>query len=144
MRNRYTKGLLQRKSPNLQISGRLPLSSRVSDCLATPLALTSSWKSKGAARRIVKDKGSGLIKPVETHLFVNMFRGRTECDVLLPTSAFIRSHHDDGLSPTMRALACFLQLGTPGQATHSSNRRMISMSLHPNRMREPHNMKGKP
>src|SRR5579864_4679535 len=40
--------------------------SRVSDCLATPLALASSWKSKGAARRIVKDKGSGLIKPIET------------------------------------------------------------------------------
>jgi len=39
----------------------------VSDCLATPLALASSWKSKGAARRIVKDKGSGLIKPIETH-----------------------------------------------------------------------------
>src|SRR5271154_4854012 len=58
--------------------------------------------------------------------------------------AFIRSHHDDGLSPTMRALACFLQLGTPGQAAHSSNRRVISMSLHPNRMREPHNMKGTP
>ncbi len=30
------------------------------------------------------------------------------------------------------------------QAAHSSNRRMISMSLHPNRMREPHNMKGTP
>ena len=44
-----------------------PLSSRVSDCLATPLALASSWKSKGAARRIVKDKGSGLIKSIETH-----------------------------------------------------------------------------
>jgi len=44
-----------------------PLSSRVSDCLATPLALASSWKSEGAARRIVKDKGSGLIKPIETH-----------------------------------------------------------------------------
>ena len=42
------------------------------------------------------------------------------------------------------SLACFLQLGTPGQATHSSNRRMISMRLHPNRMREPHNMKGTP
>jgi hypothetical protein len=46
---------------------RLPLSSRVSDCLATPLALANSWKSKGAARRIVKDKGTGLIKPVDTH-----------------------------------------------------------------------------
>ena len=34
-----------------------PLSSRVSDCLATPLALASSWKSKGAARRIVNLKG---------------------------------------------------------------------------------------
>jgi len=57
------KDLLRRKSQNLQTSGRLPLSSRVSDCLATPLALASSWKSKGAARRMVKDKGSGLIKP---------------------------------------------------------------------------------
>ena len=44
-----------------------PLSSRVSDCLATPPALASSSKSEGAARRIVKDKGSGLIKPIETH-----------------------------------------------------------------------------
>ncbi len=35
----------------------------MSDCLATPLALASSWKSKGAVWRIVKDKGSGLIKP---------------------------------------------------------------------------------
>jgi hypothetical protein len=40
----------------------------VSDCPATPLALASSWKSKGAARRIVKDKGSGLIKPIEKEL----------------------------------------------------------------------------
>ena len=39
----------------------------MSDCLATPLALASSWKSKSAARRIVEDKGSGLIKPIETH-----------------------------------------------------------------------------
>jgi len=39
----------------------------VSDCLAAPLALANSWKSKGAARRIVKDKGSGLIKAIETH-----------------------------------------------------------------------------
>ena len=30
----------------------------MSDCLATPLALASSWKSKGAAPRIVKDKGA--------------------------------------------------------------------------------------
>jgi hypothetical protein len=29
-------------------------------------------------------------------------------------------------------------------AAHSSNRCIISMSLHPNRMREPHNMKGTP
>ena len=29
-------------------------------------------------------------------------------------------------------------------AAHSSNRRMISMSLHPNRMREPHNRNGTP
>ena len=42
------------------------------------------------------------------------------------------------------ALAWPGSLGTPGQAAHSSNRRMISMSLHPNRMREPNNMKGTP
>jgi hypothetical protein len=34
-----------------------PLSSRVSDRLATPLALASSWKSKGAARRIAPATG---------------------------------------------------------------------------------------
>ena len=68
MRNGYTKGLVS-YGGNRRIfrpQGE-PLSSRVSDCLATPLALASSWKSKGAARRIVKDKGSGLIKPIETH-----------------------------------------------------------------------------
>src|ERR1700757_1189442 len=59
--------LVRRKPQNLQTSGRLPLSSRVSDCLATPLAFASSRKSKDAARRIVKDKGPGLIKPIETH-----------------------------------------------------------------------------
>ena len=68
MRNRYTKGLVcyggNRRIFRPQGD---PLSSRVSDCLATPLALASSWKSKGAARRIVKDKGSGLIEPIETH-----------------------------------------------------------------------------
>jgi hypothetical protein len=67
MRNGYTKGLVSyggnRRIFRLQGD---PLSSRVSDCLATPLALASSWKSKGAARRIVKDKGSGLINPIET------------------------------------------------------------------------------
>jgi len=68
MRNGYTKGLVS-YGGNRRIfrPQRDPLSSRVSDCLATPLALASSWKSKGAARRIVKDKGSGLIKLVETH-----------------------------------------------------------------------------
>src|SRR5271169_2192962 len=68
MRNGYTKGLVS-YGGNRRIfkSQGDPLSSRVSDCLATPLALASSWKSKGAARRIVKDKGSGLIKPIETH-----------------------------------------------------------------------------
>src|ERR1700685_685225 len=68
MRNGYTKGLV-RYGGNRRIfrSQGDPLSSRVSDCLATPLALASSWKSKGAARRIIKDKGSGLIKPIETH-----------------------------------------------------------------------------
>jgi hypothetical protein len=68
MRNRYTKGLVSYGGDRriFRPQGD-PLSSRVSDCLATPLALASSWKSKGAARRIVKDKGSGLIKPIETH-----------------------------------------------------------------------------
>jgi hypothetical protein len=68
MRNRYTKGLVS-YGGNRRIFRPQgdPLSSRVSDRLATPLALASSWKSKGAARRIVKDKGSGLIKPIETH-----------------------------------------------------------------------------
>src|SRR5580704_12991394 len=68
MRNGYTKGLVS-YGGNRRIFRPQgdPLSSRVSDCLATPLALASSWKSEGAARRIVKDKGSGLIKPIETH-----------------------------------------------------------------------------
>src|ERR1700683_4346834 len=68
MRNGHTTGLVS-YGGNRRIfrPQRDPLSSRVSDCLATPLALASSWKSKGAARRIVKDKGSGLIKLVETH-----------------------------------------------------------------------------
>jgi hypothetical protein len=68
MRNGYTKGLVS-YGGNRRIFRPQgdPLSSRVSDCLATPLALASSWKSKGAGRRIVKDKGSGLIKPIETH-----------------------------------------------------------------------------
>ncbi len=68
MRNGYTKGLVS-YGGNLRIFRPQgdPLSSRVSDCLTTPLALASSSKSKGAARRIVKDKGSGLIKPTETH-----------------------------------------------------------------------------
>src|ERR1700730_10157672 len=70
------------KSQNLQTSGRLPVSSRVSDCLATPLALASSWKSKGAARRIVKDKGSGLIKPIETHR-----KGTDQCKELEDSDA---------------------------------------------------------
>ena len=63
------KDLLVREeiAESSDLQGRLPLSSRVSDCLATPLAFASSWKSKGAARRIVKDKGPGLIKPIETH-----------------------------------------------------------------------------
>jgi hypothetical protein len=44
-----------------------PLSSRVSDCLATLLDLACSRKPKGAQRRSIEDKGSGLIKPIETH-----------------------------------------------------------------------------
>jgi len=67
--NGYTKGFVS-YGGNRRIfrpQGELHLSSRVSDCHATLLALVSSWKSKGAARRIVKDKGSGLIKPVDTH-----------------------------------------------------------------------------
>ena len=68
MRNGYTKGLVS-YGGNRRIFRPQgdPLSSRVSDCLATPLALANFSKSKGAARRIVKDKGSGLIKPIETH-----------------------------------------------------------------------------
>src|ERR1700722_1299106 len=64
MRNGYTKGLVS-YGGNRRIFRPQgdPLSSRVSDCLATPMALASSWKSKGAARHIVKDKGFGLIKP---------------------------------------------------------------------------------
>src|SRR6266481_7683641 len=64
MRDGYTKGLVS-CGGNRRIFRPQgdPLSSRVSDCLATPLALASSWKSKGAARRIVKDKGSRLINP---------------------------------------------------------------------------------
>jgi hypothetical protein len=42
-----------------------PLSSRVSDCLATPLALACSWKSKGAHGALLKIR-AGLIKPIET------------------------------------------------------------------------------
>jgi hypothetical protein len=45
---------------------------------------------------------------------------------------------------SMSGKACFLLLGTPGQAAHSSNRRIISMSQHPNTMTEPHNMKKAP
>lgn len=33
---------------------------------------------------------------------------------------------------------------TGNQSAHSSNRRIISMSPHPNRMTEPHNIKGMP
>src|ERR1700688_1345635 len=64
MRDGYTKGLVS-YGGNRRIFRPQgdPLSSRVIDCVATPLALASSWKSKGAARRIVKDKGSGLINP---------------------------------------------------------------------------------
>ena len=54
----------------------------MSDCLATALALASSWKSKGAARRIVKDEGSGLIKPIETHR-----KGTDQCKELEDSDA---------------------------------------------------------
>jgi len=49
MRNGYTKGLVS-YSGNRRIFRPQsdPSSSRVSDCLATPLALASSWKSNGA------------------------------------------------------------------------------------------------
>src|SRR5438270_12771316 len=68
MRNGYTKGLVS-YGGNRRISRpqRDPLSSRVNDCLATPLALASSWKSKGAARRIVKIRAPGLFEPIATH-----------------------------------------------------------------------------
>ena len=48
-------------------------------------ALASSWESKGAARRIVKDEGSGLIKPIETHrnhLSYTMIPPATGCSPL--------------------------------------------------------------
>jgi hypothetical protein len=50
MRNGYRKGLVS-YGGNRRIFRPQgdPLSSRVSDCLATPLALASFWKSKGAA-----------------------------------------------------------------------------------------------
>ena len=41
-----------------------------------------------------------------------------------------------------RSMSALLSMGH--QAAHSSNRRIISMSLHPIRMTEPHNMKGTP
>src|SRR5271168_1825085 len=59
MRDGYTKGLIcyggNRRIFRPQGD---PLSSRVSDCLATPLSLASSWKSKGAARRIAHGRAA--------------------------------------------------------------------------------------
>jgi len=111
MRNGYTKGLVS-CGGNRRIFRPQgdPLSSRVSDCLATPLALASSWKSKGAARRIVKDKGSGLIKPIETH------RKRTEqCKYLE------HSHTAKQRSPGLcRAKAEAWSLGRSFRARESS------------------------
>src|SRR5579864_2464334 len=43
-----------------------PLSSRVRDCLAIPLALASSWKSKGALGALLKIRAPDLSKPIET------------------------------------------------------------------------------
>ena len=40
-----------------------PLSSRVSDCLATPLALACSWKSKGAYGALLKIRAPDLSNP---------------------------------------------------------------------------------
>src|SRR5579864_63905 len=40
-----------------------PLSSRVSDCLAIPLALASSWKSKGALGALLKIRAPDLSNP---------------------------------------------------------------------------------
>jgi len=107
MRNGYTKGLVSYGGDRriFRPQGD-PLSSRVSDCLATPLALASSWKSKGAARRIVKDKGSGLIKPIETH------RKRTDqCKELEDSEARPVSRQGRGKTPKSSLLhddtACY-------------------------------------
>ncbi len=40
-----------------------PLSSRVSDCLTTPLALACSWKSKGAHGALLKIRAPDLSNP---------------------------------------------------------------------------------
>src|SRR6266481_2795665 len=68
MRNGYTKGLVS-YGGNRRIFRPQgdPLSSRVSDCLATPLALASSWKSKGAARALLKIRAPDLSNPPKPH-----------------------------------------------------------------------------
>ena len=63
--NGYTKGFVS-YGGNRRIfrpQGELHLSSRVSDCHATPLALVSSWKSKGALGVLLK---TGL-RTYQTH-----------------------------------------------------------------------------
>src|ERR1700757_3875877 len=63
MRNGYTKGLVSYGgNRGIFRSQGDPLSSRVSGCLATPLAPASSCKSKGAARRIVKVLRSAIVR----------------------------------------------------------------------------------
>ena len=111
---------------------------------SSELGVSSPAVSCSSLLVMIRNVDEGIIAKALTDADYPSKGGFSSSIAQLTTRAFIRSHHDDGLSPTMRALACFLQLGTPGQAAHSSNRRMISMSLHPKRMREPHNMKGTP
>jgi hypothetical protein len=72
MRNRYTKGLVG-YGGNRRIFRPQgdPLSSRVSDCLATPLALANSWKSKGAARRRIYERAEilELLRSLENFIY---------------------------------------------------------------------------
>jgi hypothetical protein len=65
MRNGYTKGLVS-YGGNRRIFRPQgdPLSSRVSDCLATALALANSWKSKGARfwRSCTAERGRTVLR----------------------------------------------------------------------------------
>jgi NAD(P)-dependent dehydrogenase (short-subunit alcohol dehydrogenase family) len=59
---------MQHKRIALVIGGNHGVGLQVAKELVANGVTASSWKSKGGARRIVKDKGSGLFKPIETEL----------------------------------------------------------------------------